>query len=69
MKLSHISQNAGGGEGRERATNKVITQESSFLGFLDARDVVLADHGFNVQYILGYPNPFGLEVVPRCSDK
>ena len=66
MKLSHISQNAGGGEGRERATNKVITQESSFL---DPRDVVLVDHGFNVQYILGYPNPFGLEVVPRCSDK
>ena len=22
-----------------------------------------------IQCILSYPNPFGLEVVPRCSDK
>ena len=22
-----------------------------------------------IQCILGYPNPFGLEVVPKCSDK
>ena len=24
---------------------------------------------FGLQCILGYPNPFGLEVVPKCSDK
>ena len=36
-----------------------------FHGIPDSQDFLSTYH----QCILGYPNPFGPEVVPRCLDK